>query len=217
MQVPTQALFFKDWNASHIPEILEEIYLKEIYKPYLLGKRDLIITDIGANIGLFSYYAKDYAKQVYAIEPAKEHQDTLQQMLDFNKITNITVCPYAISNTNGTTKFYHNANTTAHSLSLAANPNDFEEIQTYSFDEFMKLNKLDHIDLLKMDSEGEEGKIFTSEGFAKVAPKIKIIVGEYHAWTNMEQNQFAGVLTNLGYTFHWIPNMKAAVFTAVRL
>jgi FkbM family methyltransferase len=211
-----EAIFFKDWNNSFIPEILEEIYIKEIYKPFLFGKKDLTIVDIGANIGLASYYFKNFGK-VYSVEPAQSHLETLNKMIEFNKITNITVCPCAISNKTGKQKFYHLPNTTAHSLELIANPNDFEEVEIVDFEEFMTRNKLEHIDLLKMDSEGEEGKIFTSDSFKKYAPKIKVIVGEYHEWCNMGKNQFANTLIDLGYKFNWLPNMKASVFTAIRL
>src|SRR5258708_17823459 len=200
---PIEAIFFRDWKNAYIPDILEEIYLRSVYKPFVLGKKDLTIVDIGANIGLFSYYAKDYAREVFAIEPASEHQEVLKKMIEFNKIKNIIVCPYAISNTTGTTKFFHSPNTTSHSLSLVADPKDYEEVKTLSFDEFMVQNKIDHIDLLKMDSEGEEGKIFTSDEFKKCHDKITYIVGEYHAWCNMEPRQFANVVTDLGFEVKW--------------
>lgn len=214
---PLEAIYFRDFANAHIPEILEEIYLKKIYEPYLLGKKDLTIVDIGSNIGLSVYYFKDFAKQVYAIEPAKEHLETLTKMLEFNKITNVTVCPYAISNKDGKVKFYHNTNSTAHNLSIPQDEKDFEEVEIVTFDTFMKRNKLTHIDVLKCDPEGEEGKIFASDEFAKWAPKIDVIVGEWHRWGSMEMPLFANLLKDVGYDFTWIPNMKAQVYTAVRL
>ena len=53
--------------------------------PISRGKKDLTIVDIGANIGLTSYYFKDYAKIVYAVEPAKKHFDCIQKMVEYNK------------------------------------------------------------------------------------------------------------------------------------
>ncbi len=212
---PIEAIFFRDWYHSHIPEILDEIYIKQIYKPFLLGKKDQIIIDVGANIGLFSYYAAPYAKEVFAIEPDTQHIEELSKMLEFNKIKNVTVCPYAISNKTEKKKLFHNPNTTAHSFSIVNDPTNFEEVETLSFEEFMVRNKLDHIDLLKLDPEGEECKILSSDDFAKYAPKIKVIVGEWHPWTNMDKNQFANLLIDLGYKFNWLLGMKAAVYTAV--
>lgn len=214
---PLEAIFYRNWNACHIPEILEEIYLKAVYQPFLLGKKDLIIVDIGANIGLTSHYFKNYAKQVYAIEPDPDHIEELSKMIEFNKIKNITVCPYAISNKTGKHIFYRNENTTANNLIGGQPGGESFDVDLLSFDEFMVKNNLDHIDLLKLDPEGEEGKIISSEGFKKYADKVKIIVGEWHNWGNIEQNQFANLFIDLGYEFRWLPNMKASVYTAVRI
>ncbi len=214
---PIEGIFFRSFAASHIPEILEEIYLKEIYKPFLLGKKDAIIVDVGANIGLFSYYAKNYAREVFALEPDPHHIEELNTMLAYNKIDNVTVCPYALGGKTERLKLYQNSNTTANSFSLVENPNNFTEVDVLSFDEFMARNKLAYVDLLKLDPEGEEAKILASEGFAAYAKSVKVIVGEYHQWCNMEKDQFANLLRDLGYEFHWIPNMKASVYTAIRL
>lgn len=214
---PLEYLVYRDWESSHIPEILEEIYLNKIYEPYLAGKKDLLIVDIGANIGLFSRYAASYASEVIALEPDTDHFEELSEMIKLNKITNITPLKYAISNKNDTGKLYHNPNTTTHSLEIMFNSDDYEDVKLLTIDELMARHKLDHIDLLKLDPEGEEGKIISSDGFIKNASRIKTIVGEWHDWCNMSQAHFANTLTDAGYQFRWIPNMRAAVYTAVYL
>jgi len=146
--VPTntalQAFFFTDFKNQYIPNIFEEIYKHKVYEPFLAGRKDLTIVDIGANIGLVSYYFKDYAKTVYAIEPAKIHQDCINAMISQNKIENIKLCPYAISHKNGTEKFYHNDNVTMFSLEDTVNKkDDFEEVETKTLEDFMKENNID--------------------------------------------------------------------------
>lgn len=216
MTEPINAFFFRNFKNTYIPDILEEIYLKKVYDPFLAGKSDLIIADWGGNIGLTSYFFKDYAKKVYCVEPAKQHQEIIEKLIEFNKIPNIELCKYAISNKNGTTKFYHSPNTTMFSLSdRATNKDDFEEVETVTVDEFFKRNKIDHIDLLKLDVEGTEGQVVASEGFIKWAPKIKVIVGEYHEWASVSKDQFANMFRDLGYQFSWYYNTKASVFSAV--
>ncbi len=214
---PIEAIFFRDWKNSYIPNILEEIYLREIYKPFLSGKRDLVIADFGANIGLASYFFKDYAKEVFAVEPSHAHLLALNEMIKFNKIKNVTVCPYGISNMTEKRKFYLHGNSTAHSLTQLGQNIPFEEVDVVSFDEFMVRNKLDQLDLLKMDTEGEENKIFTSDGFLKYKDKIKVILGEWHDWNGTNQAQFANMFRDYGFEFNWLPNMKAAVFSAVKI
>lgn len=212
------AFFFRDFKNSYIPDILEEIYIKKVYDPYLSGKSDLIIADWGGNIGLTSYFFKDYAKKVYCVEPAREHQEVIEKLIEFNKIDNIELCKYAISNENGKTKFYHSPNTTMFSLSsVATNKDDFEEVETVTVDEFFKRNKIDHLDLLKLDVEGFECEIIASDEFKKWAPKIKTICFEYHNWAKCELSQFINMLKDLGYEVRMNNHTRATTGSAFML
>jgi FkbM family methyltransferase len=191
--------------------------MKKIYEPFLLGKKDLIIVDMGQNIGITSYYFKDYARRVIGFEPSLQHRQVCSEMVKYNKIKNIETLPYAISNKNGTTKFYHNQNTTSFSLSLKSDDKDFEEVETITMAKVFEVAKIDKIDILKLDIEGEETKLIASPEFKDNVHRIPIILGEYHVWCGMEQNQFANMLIDLGYSFKWRNDTKAAVFEAVLL
>lgn len=192
--------------------------MDQIYNPFIYGKKDLTIVDLGANIGLTAYYFKDYAKKVYAVEPARQHLDCLKEMIEYNEIKNIEVCPMAISSTTGSAKFYHNDNVTMFSLKDEVNKkDDFEEVNTMTMADFMAVNKIDSIDILKFDIEGFEGELITSDGFIKVAPKIKVILGEYHSWASMNPMLFANTMKDLGYEFNWLRKTEASTFSAVRI
>lgn len=213
------AIYFNDWENSYIPSILQEIYLNKIYQPYLEGKKDLTIVDVGANIGLASYYFKDYGK-VYAIEPSKQHLECLEAMIKQNEIKNIEVCPYAISNINEKKTFYHYPNNTAYSLIEHASKEFItgkEEVETMTLKTFMENKKLTKIDLLKLDAEGEEGKIISSPEFKELAPKILAIIGEWHDWGTMGKDAFNNTLKDLGYEVKWAINLTTSIFSAVRL
>lgn len=214
---PLEAIYFHDFKNSFIPNILEEVYRDRVYAPFLEGQKDLIICDVGGNIGITSYYFKDFAKTVYCVEPSKQHLECIEAMIKQNKIDNIKVCPVAISNHDGTEKFYHSPNTTMFSLKdTVTDKNDFEEVETQTFETFMKNNDIDHIDFLKLDVEGAEDLVITSDAFIKMAPKIKVIMGEYHAWSGMSPPMFANTMTDLGFTFTWNKGTEASVFTCVR-
>lgn len=217
---PLKAFYFREpFEQNFWPDILDEIYRKKVYQRFVLGKKNLTIVDCGANVGLSVYYFAPFSKTVYAIEPSKQHVETLRAMIKQNGLSNVIVCPVAISNKNGKTKFYHNDNQTMFMLDERGNPDgkDFEEVETQTIDAFIEKNKIEQIDILKMDSEGEEAKIFQSEGFKKVAPKIKIILGEYHDWCNVSQANFQYGLEELGYEFKWRRDTIAKVFEAVRI
>lgn len=201
---------------DHIPEIIDETYIKSIYKPFVTGKKLPVIVDFGANQGITSYYFSQYADKLYSVEPAKEHLQTLSEMITRNKITNMTLCPYAISNQNGETKFYKNDNPTMFSLEATVNKkDDYEEVETVTIESFMQREKIDTIDLLKMDLEGSESQVITSEEFKRVCSRIKVIVGEYHEWTAMSKWAFCNAFRDLGYQFNWLPGTVASCFSAV--
>lgn len=211
-----QAIYFHDFNNSHIPEILEETYLKKVYEPILLGKKDLIIGDWGGNIGLTSFYFKDFG-HVYTAEPSTAHLEALRAMIKQNEITNITVCPYAISNKNGKEKLYLHNNNTSNSLIQLPTSKNFEEVETVTPEEFFKRNKLEKLDFLKWDTEGNESEIIVSDSFKNIAPKIKAIGGEYHDWTSMNKLMFKRAFEDLGYVFNWNFKTQASTYIAVRL
>lgn len=216
---PIEAIFYRNFQASHIPEIMEEIWLKKIYDPFLLGKKDLTIVDGGQHIGLFSYYAKDCAKRVIGIEPSKSHNEECRKMLEFNKITNVEILPYALSNKAEKKKFYtQDFNNTAYSLTAFQANQPFEEVESITIDDLFKLGKIDgKIDFFKADFEGEEAKIFMSDSFKKNKERIPVIAGEWHDWNGTNPGQFMNMFRDMGYEFNYLPNMKATVFTAVLL
>src|SRR6266702_1426215 len=200
---PLEAIFFRDFQNAHIPEILEKIYLKNVYGQFVNGKKNLTIVDVGANIGLTAYYFKDYAKRIIALEPSVMHRETMEAMLKQNNIKNVEILPYGLSNKKGIQKLYLSENTTAYTLTPLDSSAKVEEIETITIDDLFKMGKIDKIDIMKMDSEGEEAKIFTSDSFKRNMDKIPVILGEFHAWAGMSQDQFMNMFRDLGYQFNW--------------
>uniref|UniRef100_A0A6M3KVV3 Putative methyltransferase n=1 Tax=viral metagenome TaxID=1070528 RepID=A0A6M3KVV3_9ZZZZ len=209
-------IFFDDIKLNHIPEILHEIYIDRIYDPFLIGRQNLVIMDIGANIGLTSMYFSKFAKIVYAFEPSVQHLPKLQKLVSENGLTNVKVLPFAISDNTGERKLYHySGNPTMHSLTKN-DSNDFEMVQCISIDKFLENENLDHVDFCKLDAEGEEGKIISSEEFIRNVNKIKTLVGEWHEWDFMSKKFFEETLKRYGYHFKWMNNVDGNIFTAIK-
>lgn len=216
---PVKGIFFRDFEANYIPEILEEIYKNKVYEPFLQGKSDLVMLDIGANVGLWSFYAYKYAKKLFCVEPSEEHFQCLALMLVSNEMVNAVPVKQAISNQNGKATFYHNNNTTMFSLNRAVSTGELkesEEVETITLDKFFKDNKIDHVDFMKIDVEGSEALIFGSEGFDKVKDKIDVIVGEFHTWTGLNPEQFRNYFIDRDWSFRWLNKTDATIFCAER-
>jgi len=177
-----KALFYPDVNfdSLFIPYIYKEIYFDGIYVDVLNQKKDIVIMDVGSNIGIVTDYMRPYAKKIYALEPAGEHFEALRKNKEFNKWANVEVFKLAIADKDGEMILNHNnENKTCHSLTLDYKQGG-EPVKTVRFDTFLKENKIDKVDFCKFDVEGAEDMILRSEGFINIAEKIKAIEVEFH-------------------------------------
>lgn len=196
-----QGIFYSDFKNSYIPEILQEIYRDKVYKPFIEDKKDLVVLDVGANIGLFTQYVSEYAKQVYSIEPSDIHSRALNKLVTFNQLKNVTTIKKALSNKDGEATFYHNSNVTMFSLNpIIDNTGVKETVQTITLGTLFKDFNINKVDFMKLDVEGSEGLVINSKDFAELAPKIKTIVFEWHNWSGFNPDQLVNTLRDYGYT-----------------
>ena len=183
----------------------------------MLGKKDGIFFDIGFNIGLWSFYASRYAKQIYAFEPVPELAEIGTLNMKNNGITNVEVIQKAVSNEDGKTTFYLSSNETMSSLNKAINDTGKSlTVDCVSLSTFVKEKNINHIDFIKLDVEGSEDKILASDGFKDIVPKVDTVVFEWHSWTNASPMVIADGLKHLGFTVKKIamPVGSASVFVA---
>lgn len=163
--------------------ILNEIILYDVYNLYkkqVIKKEDIIV-DIGAHIGVFSVLAAKMARngKVYSFEPFKETYKILEKNKKINNLKNLLVFKKAISNKKEKSILYFN-NSDFSTNSLIKQDNMKEVlIECMRLEEVFKENSLKKIDFLKMDCEGSEYEILfnCSEDLLK---KIKRLGLEYH-------------------------------------
>lgn len=212
LDVPFDSLF--------IPYIYKEIYFEGVYIDILNGQKDMTIVDVGANIGVTVDHFRHHAKKVYAIEPSPEHFAALKKNKEFNKWDNVEIFNVALADRNGEMDFSQNTNNrTMNSLIVGKEmgehrheiKTDFAEpgiaidavgyqdqikVKTQTIDSFFEENKITKVDFMKFDPEGAEDMILCSEGFRKIADKVKTIEIEFHFpnWMNLVQ-----YMESLGY------------------
>src|SRR3990167_9633014 len=93
------------FDSLYIPYIYKEIYFEGVYIDVLNQKKDMIIVDVGANIGVTVQHFRNYAKKLYAIEPSPEHFAALKKNKEFNNWNNVVLCNYALADRNGEMEF----------------------------------------------------------------------------------------------------------------
>lgn len=199
-----KAIFYPDvpFDTLKIPEILKEIYFDKLYDPVLIGKSDLTIVDMGANLGLVTQFMRSYARKIYAIEPSPLEFYSLQKNKVFNNWDNVELFSCAISDKDGWAVLsVNNNNRTGNSIipgkknpdgsylstdgkfMLKVMEGDYTErvqVPTKRLDTFFSENSIEHVHFMKMDVEGSEGIILRSEGFRNVVDKIDALEVEFH-------------------------------------
>ena len=141
-----------------------------------LAKKSDVIFDIGANTGIFSLLARGFnpSAKIYGFEPQPNIYDCFSKQIALNHF-DIKAYQLALSNQNGSTKFYNygfdtfNSNTTAGSLNqefrnLATQ--QAIDVETIRLEDFLKRENIDRIDLMKIDVESFEPQVLEGAGEA---------------------------------------------------
>lgn len=190
------------FESLYIPFIYKEIYLDGIYSDIFNQKKDMVVMDVGANIGIVTQFMRDFAKKVYSIEPSPEHYEALKKNKEFNKWDNVETFELALADEDGEMDFATNSYNRTMNTLIIGELNDagryeikgetgfdmgtavpYEKglkVKTMRFDTFMEENGIDEVDFVKFDVEGAENMILMSEGFKNVAEKVKAIEVEFH-------------------------------------
>lgn len=153
--------------------ILDTFCLK-IYD-HEICKNNKIILDCGAHIGTSAVFFQllNPKSKIYCFEPDKSSFELLKDNLKLNEI-NSRVYNYAISNKKGAIKFQSNLNCSVGSRVGEQG----QDVQSRDLDSLMKEIKINKIDLLKLDIEGEELKVLKKLSHPE---KIKNFTCEVHS------------------------------------
>ncbi len=186
---------FFDYKAFKF--IFEEIFIRAEYyfKP---AKDSLVIFDCGANIGMALLFFKWLCPncKIYAFEPDKKTFDVLQENIRINCLKGIYAFNYALYDNAGKLKFFVDKKVSG-SFMMSVNQIENsaqDEVQAITLSEFLTQENITNIDLLKMDIEGSELKVFSE---LDKSEKLKLICSgiiEYHHNFEHENAQFAKFL-----------------------
>ena len=140
-----------------------------------------VIFDVGSNVGtyirLVSKLNKNKSLKIYSFEPNNKLTKT-QQKLKLNQKHKLNINNFAIHDKLKETKFYENAissQSTTRDNYILGKIIDSYKVSCISIDLYCKKNLINNIDLLKIDTEGDDFNVLLSAKDMLADGKIKFI------------------------------------------
>lgn len=165
-------------NNTKDKETFLEIFKDEIYNtPYFFEPKNII--DAGANVGYFSLLFKiRYPKaSIVAIEIDDENINYAKK--NTSSFSDVEILKKGLYNKKTTLKVEDPYNATNSYQVRELTSREKNSIESITIDEIIAEKKWDYIDILKIDIEGAELNLFSSN-YDKWLPKVKILFIETH-------------------------------------
>lgn len=169
----------------------------------LLVKENDVVFDVGANVGLHSYYfSKNYKSiQVFAFEPQPDNISFIKETISRNKLKNIELVDRALGAKEGEIYFDTASN---NSQGFITETETGLKVKVDTLDHFITSRNL-FPKLIKVDVEGAESQVL--EGFRNSIEKIlPILVIELHTPEN--DRAVSAFFQNYDYTIFRLNGMK---------
>ena len=162
--------------------------------------------DLGASIGYMTLLMARKAKQVFSFEPAPHAAAEMKRHLAANSLNNVTIVPSPVSNGVREVRFCLTDGAYGSAINDTETRGPVLQLETTTLDLFAKDHPIP--DFLKMDVEGEEGRVL--EGASTVLAQRKTrICAEVH---NREAAESVlGTLKRIGYSVTLLDGSPAKV------
>lgn len=175
-------LHFKD-PSNYASTILHQINEDGFYNRFFIGKKNLTVLDIGANIGLFSLCVVPVCKKLIAYEPTPSHFLKLNHLV---KNSIIETRQMALSDKDGSVDFYLcKENSTMNSLTNHFGTTEKITTKAITLNSILATEKIKKVDFCKIDIEGSEMIAINEDEIEKVKNKIKNFYVEVHHSPNI--------------------------------
>jgi FkbM family methyltransferase len=157
----------------------------EMYAVSRLLRPGMTAVDVGANAGVFTLMAAKLVSPsgtVHAFEPSPRDRDRLRANLAANNLVNVTVHPVALGRAAGKAVLAvsgaeHPGHNTIGGFAYSDDDAPYSlEVEVATLDEIAAAQKLDRLDLLKIDVEGSETAVLqgAEESLRRFRPVIVV-------------------------------------------
>ncbi len=180
----------------------ESSWIKSYLKP------GMTFVDVGANVGYYSLMAASIVStsgNVLAFEPSPYAYGKLQTTISKNQIENIQAIQSGLSDASGSLQLFIPRKVGNHSPSMVDNEEgDPIDVPVYRLDEYLTMNQIDCVDLIKIDVEGFEPNVIRGTQNYINNKKIAAILVEFnHYWLTENGSNPSGLyaeIIELGFT-----------------
>lgn len=140
-----------------------------------------VFFDIGANTGFYSLLvAREFSDaHVYAFEPYPRAYNRMRENINLNKLSNISLFPYAIDEHSGKVLFSNmdthlGINTTNQIIQIVKKNQNAILVKTVSIDDFVRKFNIEALHIIKIDVEGNFLNVLMGgkDTFLKLRPVI---------------------------------------------
>ncbi len=179
-----KVIYPERWRGA-IGSTIDEVFIAKEYTRIrdFEPNGDDIVVDAGAFIGAYTLYASKKALKVLALEPSP-FRVFLEYNVKLNRLSNVTVLPYALLDSNSPVKFHVD-------LMGPVGSSVFNEgegnrvsilVPAITLDTLAERFGIKEINILKMDIEGSECKALKGAQKLLSDRRIDKIVMEVHPW-----------------------------------
>jgi FkbM family methyltransferase len=132
----------------------------------------MVFVDVGANFGCFTLLAASRvgpSGTVLAVEPSSREVDELRSNLALNGIENVAIAPVAVGEVAGVATLLvaeeeHSGHNTLGSFVYDTKLLSYEAVKVTTLDDLVDANRLERVDLVKIDVEGAELRVLEGAG-----------------------------------------------------
>lgn len=166
--------------------MLYEIFWQKVYQKVIHKDAGVFtIVDIGANIGMASLFFSQYYPDasIYAIEPDSDNFEMLTQNLS-QEIHKGNLIPVKAAITDKDGDVYIQKRDYAYNSFVTYDETSDHKVKAYSMPSFLYEMRIGQIDILKIDIEGMEEKLFSAN--TDWLEIVQTIVVECHSATAMQ-------------------------------
>ena len=183
--------------------VFKQLFLKNEFDAFfsMIGSQSVYtIIDAGANIGAASLRFQQQFPQakIYAIEPDDENYKCLLYNAHVNGV-NLVPVKAGIWSRNTTLFFdYSFRDRKEWSVALTEKPNAGKRVNCLSLNTLIEQEKIEWIDILKIDIEGSERAVFAPESDLSFLHRTRFLAIELHHEFDV-RNQIGSLLVNKGF------------------